>query len=437
MELLPKYIELYDMIIIGAGPSGLFASINLDSKKNNILILEKNEAPAKKLLLSGAGKCNITHAGTIEEFTKKYGLNGNFLKPAFHNFFNSDLISFFKKRGLNIIADSEGNYFPATYKSQDVLNILINEIKKKYISIKYNSKVVKIECCYPDTDKTNILPDNFSYSNSYFKITVNSNESYFSKHLVISTGGTSFPETGSSGDGYNFALSFGHTIVPPKPALSQLIIFNNPINSIPGTSFNDSEISLFRNNKKCITLSGELLVTHKGLSGPVILNMSRYVNPGDFLKICFIKKNQKSMNLKNYISQLFHDNSRESVKKFLKQFDLTSRFTELILNVSKIPENSICGNIDKFKKNELINNLTEYAVNISCYSEIKNAMVTAGGVSLNEINNKTMESKIIRNLYFTGEIIDIDGDCGGYNLQAAFSTAFLAARTYTNSLLKS
>ncbi|HPG31458.1 MAG TPA: NAD(P)/FAD-dependent oxidoreductase, partial [bacterium] len=236
----------FDLAIIGAGPAGLFAGISCSNPDFKVLILEKNESPAKKLLLTGSGRCNITHTGTIDDFLKKYGLNSLFLKPVFQNFFNQNLIDFFKSSGLNIIYDAEGRCFPVTFKAGDVLNILLKESRKKNIEIKYNSEVIKSEEAditgFKKSRKTNLS----SAENKGFKIISKDGTGFYSEYLLIAAGGASYcNEAAENRGGYVLARNFGHTIKNPESGLARILLFDNEINCLPGTSFSNVEISLY------------------------------------------------------------------------------------------------------------------------------------------------------------------------------------------------
>ena len=269
----------YDIIIIGAGPAGLFAAINCDETKN-ILILEKNESPGKKLLMSGSGKCNITNSGNIEDFFVHYGDNGRFLQTALMEFTNSDLIEFLAKRGLEVFTDDNGKVFPVSENAGDVLAILLNECRKKNIKISTNAAVLNIE---KNDDKFKILSKNNEYT---------------CKKLIIATGGKSYPLSGSTGDGYNFANQLGHTIIPPKPALTPVYIKDYKLSFLSGVSLINKEINLYRNNKKLKSHRGDIGFTHTGLSGPGILDFSRFIEPEDLLRINLINLTQE--NFRNY-----------------------------------------------------------------------------------------------------------------------------------------
>jgi len=402
-------LKIYDVIIIGSGPSGIFAAANI-SRNKKILLLEKNKIIGQKFLMSGSGRCNITNNENINNFSKRYGDNGNFLKFAFNEFNNIDTINYFKKRGLNMDIMENGKVFPNTQKSIDPLNILINECKK--IEIHLNEKVLKLE----------------KFQELY---EINTNKCiYKSKSVIIATGGESYKITGSTGDGYTFAKKLSHTIIKTRPALSPIIIKNYNFKENSGMSFKNITFDLYRNEKKIFSKFGDLLFTHFGLSGPVILDNSRYFKVGDILKICFIDKKRDVITKE--ILAYTEVNGSKTVKYYLKTLNLYDNLIKILLDKNNIPLDLTLANLNKVSRKNLISDLVEYNFIIDKIGDFDIAMATAGGIDLKEINPKTMESKLHKNLYFIGEILDIDGNTGGYNIQAAFSTAYLAAKHINN-----
>ena len=260
----------FNTIIIGAGPAGLFAGGNLE--KGKTLILEKNASPGKKLLISGAGQCNYTHAGDLDDFISKYGDGGNFLRPAIYNFKNTDSIEFFKNFDIESVTREDGKVFPKSLKSSDVLNALVKGCKLNNVEIKYNFAVTSIS----NNDELEFF-------------TVKSKgEKFTSENVILSTGGSSYPNTGSTGDGFDLASSLGHKIVFPSPCLTPINVKNYSFSDLSGISFRDIKITLWRDNRKIKETTGDVLLTHKNLSGPGILNFSRYIRKDDILKLNFI-----------------------------------------------------------------------------------------------------------------------------------------------------
>jgi predicted Rossmann fold flavoprotein len=401
-----NYIK-YDLIIIGAGPAGLFAAANLDNSVKT-LILEKNNSAGKKLLLSGSGKCNITHFGDLKEFLTKYGDNSNFIKHALYSFSNQDLIDYLKNNNIDLFVDTNEKVFPKSEKAGDILNVLLKTCNDNNINIVYNAEVKTIKRI-----------------ENKFHIEVE-NKKYESHYLIIATGGKSYPSTGSNGDGYIFAEIFGHTIIEPKPALVPLKIKNYKYSMCTGITLKNRAIYLYRQNKKIKTYIGDVLFTHFGLSGPGILDFSRYIQKEDILKINIVDSEPDT--IKNeFVDQASKDGSI-SLKKFFKNYNVPENLIEEILLETVIAPNTKLSKVDKESRNKIIELFCNLPFEVEELGGFDTAMVTAGGVNLKEISSKSMESRIIPNLYFVGEVLNIDGDTGGFNLQAAFSTGYVAAK---------
>jgi predicted Rossmann fold flavoprotein len=400
----------FDIIIVGAGPAGLFCAVTAGADRKRVLLLDKNTGPGKKLLLAGSGQCNITHDGPVKEFLTHYGDHGAFLKPALMNFSNTALITFFEERGLGMTTTKTGKVFPATLRSGDVLQILENECRTAGVTTHYSNPVMEIS----------------SKSDQFSVVTRNAN--FSGKSLVICTGGASYPGTGSTGDGYRLAASLGHTITETAPALSPVIIDKYPFCELAGVSFDSLVFSVWRDGKKTGSHKGDLLFTHQGLSGPGILDYSRFIRPGDILRLSFVGPVRKEQFVKE-ISEKIVTHPVSHVKTVVLYYKVPERLATLLLYLSGITENLTCAHLTKEKRNVLISNMVEFPLKVGKLGGFNEAMVTRGGVFLPEINPKTMESRLVPGLYFAGEIIDIDGDTGGYNLQAAFSTGFLAAKS--------
>ena len=399
-------IKKYDVIIIGAGPAGLFSAIAINNKK--VLILEKNSSPGRKLLISGAGQCNYTNFCEIEEFLKKYGNKGRFLKPALYNFTNKDALEFFKIEGIDSVVREDKKVFPSSLKSIDILSALVNKCKNKGVEILYNSLVENVQ---------------YDEINKCFNLRT-SNILYVCSELVIATGGKSYSSTGSTGDGYSIAKSLGHTIEIPTPALAPVYVENYKFQELSGISFENISITLWRNNKKINQFTGDMLFTHKNLSGPIIINNSRYIEEGDILRINFTEYINQDEFI-NFFEQKVLSSGKFNVKTLIRELNLPKRLIEKIMELANVDENKICSELDKASRKKIIELLSNHAMQVKMLGDYNIAMVTRGGISTAEINPKTMESKLIDKLYFAGEVIDIDGDTGGYNIQAAFSTGKL------------
>ena len=402
-------MKKYDVIIIGGGPAGLFAAIMCANKKQRIAILEKNKSCGRKLLMAGAGKCNITQAGDIHHFLTCYGANAKFLKHALLSFQNEDLLNFFRKRGLEFMTTEKGKIFPKSLKSQDVLNVLLEECRRRSIEIHYESAVESLvkeeELFHLETVKG----------------------SFESPVVVVATGGLSYPHTGSTGDGFVWAKTFGHKIVPTKPALTPLKIKNYELSDMSGTSFEELPYTLWRGGKKIGAYQGDFLLTHTGVSGPGIINNSRYMQSGDLIKCNFVAA-ESIDEFRSQLTKKLNSGGKTLVKSVIRELNLTKRFADKLLELCEIDENLKCAELNKATRQKLLTALTEYEMEVKELGGYHVAMVTTGGVSLKDIKPKTMESKKISNLYFIGEVLDIDGDTGGFNILAALSMAYIAAK---------
>ena len=402
-------MKQFDVIIVGGGPAGLFAAIMCAEKKQRIAILEKNKSCGRKLLMAGAGKCNITQAGDIHHFLTCYGPNAKFLKHALLSFQNEDLLNFFRKRGLEFMTTEKGKVFPKSLKSQDVLNVLLDECRRRNIEIHYETPVESLE----KEEET-----------FYLKTPKGT---YQSKVVVVATGGLSYPHTGSTGDGLIWAKSLGHKIIPTKPALTPLKIKNYELVDMSGTSFEDLSYTLWRGGKKIGTYQGDFLLTHTGVSGPGIINNSRFMQSGDVIKCNFVGA-ESIDEFRSQLTKKLNQGGKTLVKTIVRDLNLTKRFADKVLELCSIDSELKCAELNKATRQKLLTTLTEYEMEVKELGGYHVAMVTTGGVSLKDIKPKTMESKKVSNLYFIGEVTDIDGDTGGYNIQAAMSMGYIAAK---------
>ncbi|MDO4924539.1 MAG: NAD(P)/FAD-dependent oxidoreductase [Turicibacter sp.] len=402
-------MKKYDVIIIGGGPAGLFAAIMCANKKQRIALIEKNKSCGRKLLMAGAGKCNITQAGDIHHFLTCYGANAKFLKHALLSFQNEDLLNFFRKRGLEFITTEKGKVFPKSLKSQDVLNVLLEECRRRSIEIHYESAV---ESLVKEEDLFHLQTAKGTFE---------------SPVVVVATGGLSYPHTGSTGDGLVWAKTLGHKIVPTKPALTPLKIKNYELSDMSGTSFEELSYTLWRGGKKIGAYQGDFLLTHTGVSGPGIINNSRYMQSGDVIKCNFVGA-ESIDEFRSQLTKKLNNGGKTLVKSMVRELNLTKRFADKLLELCGIDENLKCAELNKVTRQKLLTTLTEYEMEVKELGGYHVAMVTTGGVSLKDIKQKTMESKKISNLYFIGEVLDIDGDTGGYNIQAAMSMAYIASK---------
>ncbi len=396
----------YDVIVIGTGPAGLFCAANL--APGRVLVLEKMKLPGRKLLLAGSGQCNLTHAGDVKTFTANYGDHGNFVKPSLMACSNQAVTDFFEHRCIPLFTNENGKVFPVSLLADDVLDALLSACDEAGVEINYSEGVKSI------TPNTN----GYSVETSFGV--------YRAKYVVIATGGISYPGTGSTGDGYALAESLGHTIVSPEPALTPVYVDDHPLKDLSGISL-PAKVSIWREGKKLLTREGDLLITRFGYSGPVILDASRWMRAGDLLKIAFTPLSPQEVDA--LLKERTAASGGKQIQNLLSGLSCPDRLIRALVEASGIPEGTTGGQFTSKMRAALIENLTGFPVSISRMGDFHAAMCTAGGVALSEINKKTCESKIAPGIFFAGEVMDLDGDTGGYNIQAAFSTGFVAAKT--------
>jgi predicted Rossmann fold flavoprotein len=395
--------------IIGGGPAGIFCALQAAGEGRDVIVFEKKPAPGRKLLIAGSGQCNITHDGEIADFLSRYGDHGTFLRPALMNFTNRDLVRFFADRGLHMETEPGGKVFPVTRKSADVLAVLLAECAARGVEVRCGDPVLAVE-----------------RDDGGFLVTTKTGTARAGT-LVIATGGASYPATGSTGDGYAFARALGQPVTEVAPALAPVYVEDYPFADLAGISFSNLALAVYRGGKRVGRRTGDLLFTHTGLSGPGVLDLSRAVRPGDVLRVTFLSGATPEEVRKRLADAVAAGGARQ-VKTVLSGLPLPERFVRRLLDLAGVPADETCAHLGKKARNALAASLAEFPFQVARLGGFNEAMATRGGVALEGINPKTMASKIVENLYCIGEVLDIDGDTGGYNLQAAFSTAALAAR---------
>lgn len=406
---------IYDCIIIGGGPAGLLASLKASEKGGTVAVIERNNILGKKLRITGKGRCNITNDCDFDTLMANIPGNPKFLFSAFKNFSNVDIIDFFNDIGLETVTERGGRVFPKSQKAGDVAGALVSQVKKRNnISLYMNTYVKDI-----------LIEDGCIKGVTVNDKDGNSTE-IFSQNVICATGGLSYPLTGSTGDGYNFAKKAGHTIITPRASLAALISSDKFIKSLMGLSLRNISISLSINGKSVYDDFGELVFTESGVSGPVILSASAYYKKGSTAVL--------SIDLKPALSE---DKLYQRLQRDLEEFDrkmycnsleklLPKKLIPVFVARSGIPSNKQVNQLSREDRMKIVSLLKNFTVNISDIDDVKNAIVTAGGVNIKEINPKTMQSKLIKGLYFAGEVLDADGYTGGFNLTIAFSTGFAA-----------
>ena len=410
-----------NVIVIGGGPAGMMAAITAAEYGNNVTIIEKNSDFGKKLLITGKGKCNITSSLYMSEFIKNTPGNGQFLYSAFQNYTNTDIIDFLKNQGLEVKEERGNRIFPVTDKSIDVLNCFKSKINELKIKKLFNTRVQKIlvqngEVLGVSTEKEIIQTDK----------------------IILATGGKSYPLTGSTGDGYLIAKNIGHKVTEIRPSLVPLVIYEkNECKEMQGLSLRNVGIKIIDESKNKLIYEdfGEMIFTHFGISGPTILSGSAHLVR--YKEIDNLMKEQKiklQIDLKPALTEeqlderILRDFKEFKNKQFKHALDklLPQKMIPIVIEKTKINEEKRVNEITKEERRNLVKVLKKFELTIKDFRPVEEAIITSGGINIKEINPKTMESKLVKGLYFAGEIIDVDSYTGGFNLQIAYSTGYTA-----------
>lgn len=400
-----------DIGIIGAGAGGIFTAINAKNEKNKITLIEKNDKIGKKIFITGKGRCNITNAKFFDEFLDNILVNKKFMYSSFTNFDNYALMDYLENKGLKLTIQRGDRVFPKSEKSNDVIKLFEKLIKEKNIDLKLNENVNKI---YKDKN-----------TNKF--IVVTQKNSYEFDKVVIATGGLSYPLTGSNGDGYKFAKYFSHKIISTKSALCPIKFLDDDLDSLNGISLKNVSLNAECEDKK-ISEFGEMLIGKKFITGPIVLTMSSLINRKKVKNMYIdLKAGLDFEKLDNRLLRDFENNSNKDVGNILKKL-LLNAFVDVVLKRSNIDFHTKANQITKDERFRLIKEIKYFHLKFNGLSEIKNAIITSGGVDCKELDPKNMQSKIVSGLYFVGEVTDVDALTGGYNLQIAFSQAYACAK---------
>ncbi|HEX9060916.1 MAG TPA: NAD(P)/FAD-dependent oxidoreductase [Clostridia bacterium] len=401
------------IVVIGGGAAGLMAAGAAAKQGNEVILLEKNDRLGKKLRISGKGRCNITNDTDIEGLIENTPGNGNFLYSAFYTFSNVDLINFLNEHGLSTKVERGGRVFPESDKASDVVDTFTDYLKKHGVSVITGAAVKDINVKDGKVESVSLKDSRVIKCNA----------------AIIATGGVSYPGTGSTGDGYIMAKRLGHTVVEPKPSLVPLETYENWVKNLQGLTLKNISISITGpNGKKVYSDFGEMLFTHFGVSGPVILSASRHILSYDYQNVKLLVDLKPALSeekLDDRIQRDFEKYSRKQLKNSLDDL-LPQKIIPVIIELSGISPDKQINQITKEERRKLLSIIKALTINIKGSRPVSEAIVTAGGVSTDEINPSTMESKLIKGLYFAGEVIDVDAYTGGFNLTIAFSTGYLA-----------
>lgn len=409
---------IYDVIVIGAGASGLIAAGHAAEKGAKVLLVEKKERAGRKMLISGKGRCNITNNSSQSTHFKSIHPNGRYLKHVYNKFFTKHILDILEKEGVEVKTERGNRVFPVSDSAKDVVEALLRNIKKQKVEIKYHTSVEKII-----TEKNKIKGVLVHEDGTSKEISC--------KNVILCTGGKSYPATGSTGDGYKLAKDLGHTIITPKPALVPLETSGSTAEKLQGLSLKNVNAMLWVNDKKVNKEFGEMLFAHFGLTGPIILTLSKNaveeIDKKSRVKITIDLK--PALDIKKLDARLLRDineHGKKNVDNIFKEW-LPSKMIPVFLELLKIDPKKKAHQISAKERKGILLLMKNFEFSVTGYRGFKEAIITAGGINTEEVASKTMQSKIVENLYFAGEVLDLDANTGGYNFQIAFSTGWVAA----------
>jgi predicted Rossmann fold flavoprotein len=409
-------MEKFDVIVVGAGPAGLLAAGSASETGERVLVLEKMRQEGRKLLITGKGRCNITNDANVGEFIKHVYPNGRFLRTAFGQFFSNEILELLHKYGVETTRERGGRYFPSSNRSADVLSALLKWVNELKVEIRCGERVEKL-----------IIED------QAIKGVQANGQEFRAGKVILATGGKSYPATGSNGEGYELARLVGHSIAHVRPALVPLETDGDMAQQLQGLTLKNVRATVWVNDRKEGEDFGEMIFTHFGLSGPIILTLSRIVVDALHQK----SKVEISIDLKPALNEhkldtrLLRDLDESGKKQISNLFRnwLPSSMIPVFMDVLGIDPEKEGHQVSSRERKRIRNLMKDFRFKITGHRSFKEAIITAGGVSTAEITSKTMESKLVSGLYFAGEMIDLDAKTGGYNLQIAYSTGWLAGKS--------
>ena len=409
-----KNSDMYDVAVVGAGPAGMMAAITASSNGHKVILIERNSSAGQKLLLTGNGRCNLTNTASMKELLDKFGHRGSFFRSAFSSLSNTDLMKFFENSGLEFKVEEGGRVFPVTDDSKSILKILDTSMKKNGVKIIYNARLQSIKI--PSKGK-GIFKLNFAY-----------NTVIVARKVILATGGASYTETGSTGDGFRIALDTEHGVTPIQPGIVPLKVKESWIKGLQGITLEDVRVII--RHPKMVFEGANLLFTHYGISGPLILdNSSKIISlleDNSHIELYLdLKPYLKMEELQSTLIGAFETHGKVDVKNYLK-FLMPNRMIPVLLKLAETDPKKKMNQINKKERNSIINLLKAFPLTVNGHLPIDKAIVTCGGVSRDYIKANSMESKVVDGMYFAGEIIQGCAPSGGYNLQQAFSTGYLA-----------
>ena len=403
------------VIVAGGGPAGMIAAGTLAEKNIDVVLIEKNKFLGKKLRITGKGRCNITNIADIEDFISNVPTNPRFLYSAFHSFTNNDVIRLLNSLGVETKTERGGRVFPLSDSAKDVADALQKYALKKNVRL-INAEVLKI------------LADNGTVRG----VKTDKGDFYYADAVIMATGGKSYPKTGSDGKGLLLCKALGHTVIEPKPSLIPIVTNEAWTAELMGLALKNIEISVYnKKNKKIYSDFGEMLFTHFGISGPVVLSASAHMKNPERESYYITVDLKPALGEEKLDKRICRDFEMFKNKHIINALDelLPKAIIPVIIGISGIPSHKEVNSVTREERHRLIGIIKGLRLTVKGFRPIDEAIVTSGGINVKEINSSTMESRIIKNLYFAGEMIDVDAYTGGFNLQIAYSTGYLAAQS--------
>ncbi|HNQ34762.1 MAG TPA: NAD(P)/FAD-dependent oxidoreductase [bacterium] len=397
------------VVVVGGGPAGIMAAIRAAERGRRVLLLERTGELGKKLLISGGGRCNLTNRRGLDEFLAAYH-NGAFLRNAFARFFNQELMDFFESGGIKLTVERGQRVFPASQSSAEIVAFLRRRLEAARVQLWFRNRLIR----------ANPLPSGWEL--------VTRQDTFSSETLLLATGGRSYPETGSTGDGYNIARRLGHTINKPRAALCGLELKEKWIRDWQGVSLENVALTLSQGDRELGSEFGEAIFTHYGLSGPAVLNLSRILTGREHQAVTRLSIDFKPALDAGKLDQRLQRElnlGRRQVKNILRTL-LPMRLVERFLSVAGLPAEKPAHQVTAEERRRLLEQLKAFPLTVAALRPADEAIVTRGGVEVKEIDPRRLESRLHPGLFFAGELIDVDGPTGGFNLQAAFTTGYVA-----------
>ncbi len=407
---------LWDVIVVGGGPSGMMAAGTAAEKGAKVILIEKNETLGKKLLITGGGRCNVTNSEfDNRKLLEKFKGSGKFLFSAFSQWSVKETLDFFHGNGMETKVENELRTFPVSDSAQSVLNVLADRMKRNRVSVLSNASVIGI----------------LREGDLIIGVKLKNDKLVRGRSIVIATGGTSRPDTGSTGDGYAWLKSIGHTVIEPSPSLVPIAMKDPWIKRLAGVNLSGVKITVFQNNKRQSIAKGKILFTHVGISGPMVLNMSKDI--GELLKYGDVvlsldllpAEDRAAIDIK--LQELFKEHNKKKFCNAISAF-VPASLAPVVVSLSGIDKEKQCNAITRDERLKVVNLLKDIPMHVNKLLGAGKAIITSGGVVLDEVDFKTMRSRLYPNLYLIGDILNIDRPSGGYSLQLCWTTGFVAGK---------